>query len=188
MGRTAGFRLVLILIGFVVAMPELAKAIDPNTPGDLAVSVFVAESPDFIREWVTTPSSHGPTIRRIRKARFNQQVHAGFIVTGYTRQEDLRVDFAIDVKVTDPKGKVIFKENNWARHSGKVPSARSFILADPVLDLTIEPTDPAGQYQIEATVHDRTGKKSASGFWELDVGPYKVQQIAGADAPVGSGL
>lgn len=171
MGRTVGFRLVLTLICFVVAMPEIAKGIDPNTPGDLAVSVFVAESPDFIREWVTTPSSHGPTILRIRKARFNQQVHAGFIVTGYTRQEDLWVDFAIDVKVTDPKGKVIFIKNNWARHSGKVPGARSFILADPVLDLMIEPTDPAGQYQIEATVRDKAGKKSASGSWELDVWP-----------------
>jgi len=170
MVRTVGFRLVLTLIGFIIATLELAEAIDPNAPGDLAVSVFVAESPDFIREWMTTPSSHGPTIRRIRKARFNQQVHAGFIVTGYKQQEDLRVDFAIDVKVTDPIGKIIFGKKIWAQHSKKISSERSFILADPVLDLMIESSDPEGKYQIEATVHDRVVRKSASGSWELDVG------------------
>lgn len=167
---TAGIRLVLPLIGLIIAAPELAKAIDPNAPGDLAVSVFVAEAPDFIHEWVTTPSSHGPTIRRIRKARFNQQVHAGFIVTGYKRQEDLRVHFAIDVKITDPIGKVILNESNWAQHSEKMPNERSFILADPVLDLMIESSDPGGKYRIEATVHDRAAGKSASGSWELDIG------------------
>lgn len=169
MRRTWAYKSVLSLILFVIATPGPAGAVDPNAPGDLAISVFVSESPDFIREWVSTPSSHGPTIRRIRSARFNQQVHAGFIVTGYTRQKDLWVNFAIDVQVSDPTGKVILNQTNWARHNEKMPSERSFVLADPVLDLLIESSDPAGRYRIEATVHDQVGRKSASGLWELDV-------------------
>jgi hypothetical protein len=65
------------------------------------------------------------------------------------------------VQVTDPTGKVILDQTNWARHNGKMPSERSVILADPVLDLLIESSDPAGRYRISA---------SASGLWELDVG------------------
>lgn len=167
---TSGCRVVLTVIVALIATPELAVAIDPNAPGDLSVSVFVAESPDFIREWVDTQSSHGPTIKRIRSARFNKQVHAGFIVTGYARHKDLRVNFAIDVQVTDPTGKVILKQANWARHNEKMPIERGFILANPVLDILIESSDPGGRYRIEATVHDRAAGKSASGSWELDVG------------------
>lgn len=167
--QTLKFRLILSVIISVIAVPELAMAIDPNPPGDLAVTVFVAESPDFIREWVNTPSSFGPTIRRIQKARFNQKVHAGFIVTGYTRQENFHVNFVVDVKVTDPNGKVILEGKDWARHSKKMPSERSYILADPVLDLMIETGDPPGKYRIETTVHDLVAGKTASGYWELDV-------------------
>ena len=169
MMQNLSFRLIFSVIVSVIVMPELAMAIDPNPPGDLAVSVFVAESPDFIREWVDTPSSFGPTIHRIRKARFNRQVHAGFIVTGYTRQENFQVNFVVNVKITDPTGKVILDQKSWARLSNEMPKERSFILADPVLDLMIETSDPAGKYRIEATVLDMVSGKTASGSWELDV-------------------
>jgi hypothetical protein len=167
--QTLNLRLILSVIISVIAMPELVLAIDPNPPGDLAVSVFMAESPDFIQEWVNTPSSFGPTIHRIKKARFNQQVHAGFIVTGYTRQENFQVNFVVNVKITDPTGKVILDQKSWARLSNEMSKERSFILADPVLDLMIETGDPAGKYRIEATVLDLVAGKTASGSWELDV-------------------
>jgi hypothetical protein len=165
--------LSLLTIATVIGLVEssLVSAIAPNAPGDLAISVFVAESPAFIKEWLTTPSSHGPTIRRLRELRFNQQAHAGFIVTGYTQQENRGVNFAVDVEVIDPKGRIILQQKDWALHKRNVPAERSFILADPLLDLVIEPTDPSGKYQMNGTVRDLVAGKSARGMWEIEVKP-----------------
>jgi hypothetical protein len=63
----------------------------------------------------------------------------------------------------------MFERKNWARHSKKILTERSFILADPVLDMMIEPGDPIGKYRIEATVHDHVSGKSAVGSWDIDI-------------------
>lgn len=162
---------LFVAIVTALTIPQPVSALDPNAPGELALSVFVAESPDFIKDWVTTPSSYGPTIRRVRSLPFNQQAHAGFIVTGYTQRDDLSVKFVVDVEVIDPKGQTMFVRKDWARCEDKVSTPRSFILADPVLDLLIEPNDPAGRYQIKGTVRDLVAEKSAVGSWEIEVGP-----------------
>lgn len=52
---------LFVAIVTALTIPQPVSALDPNAPGDLALSVFVAESPDFIKDWVTPPSSYGPT-------------------------------------------------------------------------------------------------------------------------------
>ncbi len=150
----------------LILVPLFSYASEPMTvtePGDLNVTVFITDSPEFIKEWVETPPSHGPTIRRIKEAKYNQMVHAGFSITGFSKDSDSKVDFVVAVQVKAPDGTVLMQENQWAVHTKKVLIDKGVIIADPVLDMTFEPSDPAGSYKISAIVFDKISKKKAKG-------------------------
>jgi len=150
----------------LVMLPFNAYALEPmpiNPPGDLLVTVFITDSPEFIKEWIETPPSHAPTIKRINEAKFNQMVHAGFAVTGFTKGSDSKVNFVVAVQVKAPDGTILMQENQWASHTKKVLIDKGVIIADPVLDMTFEPSDPAGNYKISAIVTDKLSGKRASG-------------------------
>lgn len=147
-----------------------AFAAEPNVPGELSVTVFVSPTDTFIADWLETQPEHGPTIKRIKEAKANQLVYVGFVVTGYTRARDRTAALDVDVRVLDPSGEELFQQDGFARYSGS-PARRGFLLADPVLELMIEPTDPMGRYTIEAVAHDRDSGRAAKGQTALDIAP-----------------
>ena len=165
MNRTSLFTCCLILASTVVP----TQALDPNAPGDLSVIVFASPTEDFITEWVSTPATHSPTIRRISEARTNELVHVGFIVTGYTRSDDDTVRLQVDVAVRFPDGRALFEQRDFSGFKGKPKSESAFVLADPVLLVMIESGDPLGTYTIEATVRDLATGKSQRGIAELTI-------------------
>jgi len=148
----------------------IAFAIEPNSPGDLSVIVFVSPTDRFIEEWISTPPEHGPTIKRIQEAKADQLVYVGFIVTGYTTDDNGSTTFDVDVRVVYPSGEELFKKDKFAVYHG-APRSAGFVLADPVLELMIESTDPMGQYTIQAVVHDRVIGKTATGEAVLNITP-----------------
>lgn len=160
------FSIVLLLF------PKGTFALEPmtiNAPGDLQVIVFVTDSPEFIKEWRETPPSHGPTIKRIKEAKYNQLVHAGFAVTGFTKDSNSKVNLVVAVRVKTPDGKILFQDNQWASHTKKVTINEGIIIADPVLDMTFELSDPAGNYEISAIVMDKLTGHKASGTTTLKI-------------------
>ena len=158
---------VALLAVLVVGM---AFAVDPNAPGDLSVTVFVSPTDKFIEEWFATPAEHGPTIKRIKEARADQLVHVGFVVTGHTAGENGATSLDVDVRVVYPNGEELFKQDKFAKYNG-APKSAGFVLADPVLQLMIESTDPMGQYTIQAVVHDKVTGTTATGETSLNITP-----------------
>ncbi len=162
-----------LLIALICILSPLSTyALEPmavNSPGDLHITVFITDSPEFIKEWVKTPPSHAPTIKRIKEAKYNQMVHAGFAVTGFSKGADSKVDFIVAVQVLAPDGSVLLQENKWAVHTNKVIIDKGVIIADPVLDMEFEPNDPAGNYKISAIVTDNISGRKTSGSATLKI-------------------
>ncbi len=159
-----------IMAVWALLVAGIAFAIDPNAPGDLSVTVFVSPTDKFIEEWFNTPAEHGPTIKRIKDAKFDQLVHVGFVITGHTAGENGRAAVDVDVRVVYPKGDELFRQDKFARYDG-APKQAAFVFADPVLQLMIESTDPAGQYTIRAIIHDNVTGKTATGEASLNITP-----------------
>ncbi len=155
-----------------IIIPFFVHALEPmtvNSQGDLHITVFITDSPKFIKEWIETPPSHAPTIKRIKEAKYNQMVHAGFAITGFTKGTDSKVDFVVAVQVLAPDGSVLLQENKWAVHTKEVKINKGVIIADPILDMVFEPTDPAGNYRISAVVTDNISGKRSSGLAILKI-------------------
>jgi hypothetical protein len=61
----------------------------------------------------------------------------------------------IDIKITKPDGTTYFEAKDVPGWDGKYRySERSMQLADAVIKMRIEPTDPLGKYTVNATVRD----------------------------------
>lgn len=166
---TLSYRLLVVVAIFITVTP--AAAIDPSPPGQLALEIFLSPSTAFMSEWTNTPSSYAPRIKRIRSVRIGQPAHAGFLVSGYSRRDDLTIDLVTDVRIIDPNGKAIFEQAGWSHDKKKVLVQPSFVLATNILDLMLEPGDPIGKYTIEASVHDQVSNKLAKASYVVEVLP-----------------
>lgn len=156
----------LLLIIACLLFPMASYAIEPmptNSQGNLYVSVFIIDSPEFSKEWINTPASHSPSINTIDEVSYNQMVHAGFAITGFSKGKDSRVNFVVAIQVENPDGKIILQENEWSVHTKKVVQDKGIIMAASLLDMTFPRSVPSGSYKISAIVTDKISGKSASG-------------------------
>ena len=103
-------RIYWVLLLFVWASSSLAE----NTPGptakmsgDLGLVIVASDSPDYIKKWLTTPSSHAVTIKRLKVAKPNQLIVAAFLVTGMSGNSEGNYDFSISFYVLDPNQKTL---------------------------------------------------------------------------------
>lgn len=164
----AGCWLALFLGGAAIGAEQL-QHVRQNEPGVLDIQVFATDDLGFMQEWKTTPPDRGPTIHRIRMAKFNEMFHVGFIVTGCVRNPEGYVSFTMDLKVTSPDGQLAADEKAWAVHNARLDAEQGLILVDQTLDVVVESGDPAGKYLFEATVNDQVSGKSAIGMYEVVV-------------------
>ena len=161
-------RIYWVLLLFVWASSSLAE----NTPGptakmsgDLGLVIVASDSPDYIKKWLTTPSSHAVTIKRLKVAKPKQLIVAAFLVTGMSGNSEGNYDFSISFYVLDPNQKPIYGQRNYATGKGKLPVKPMLVMADPALDIVLENSDLEGVYTIVAQVHDLvTGKKADDAY------------------------
>jgi hypothetical protein len=81
-----------------------------------------------------TPSSHGVTIKRLKKAKPSQLIVAAFLVSGASPDTMGNFSFSVNYHVPDPNDKAIFGERDYANGSGTSPKPPAFIMGDPALD------------------------------------------------------
>ena len=162
--RTKMVKSFLIAL-FCILIPFSSYASEPmagNLQGDLHITVFITDSLEFMKEWIKSEPTPAPTIRTINEAKYNQKVHAGFAITGFTKGPDSKVNFVVAVQVLAPDGSILLQGEKWAVYTNEVTIEKGIIIPDPFLEMEFEPTDPAGNYKISATVTDKISDKKAT--------------------------
>jgi hypothetical protein len=142
-----------------------------NTPGNPYLEVLVSDSTRFIKEWISTPLSHTPEIRRVNETRYNQKVYAGIVISDFGIDSSSNVDFVIGIDVIDPNGAVVLRNDAFAVHKGQVKGGSGVIMSNTVLDMMFGAGDPVGVYKINATLTDNIAKKRATGSTSLTITP-----------------
>jgi hypothetical protein len=136
---------------------ERAYALDANDVGDLRLEVAASASPEYLKDWVSTPSEHGVVIKRLHEAYPGKTVYVAFIATGYTPDSNGKVDLVAHWALLGPNGKTIFSEENYATYAYKNEKP-GFVMLDPALDILLEHSDPAGTYKVLGVLEDRVAK------------------------------
>ena len=157
--------LISLIIWCNLSFAEISPGPEPKETGNLGLLIVASETSEYIKEWLTTPSQHGVTIKRLRTAKPNQLIVAAFLVSGISANTDGNYEFSINFYLLGPDKKPIFGQRNYAKGKGKHPSKPTYIMADPALDIVLENSDPAGMYTIVAQVTDIvTGKKASNSY------------------------
>ncbi len=165
------FRLTIFFITFClsnISLAEVAPMPSPKAEGDLGLIIVASGTPDYIKEWLNTPASHGVTIKRLKKAKPNQLIVSSFLVSGVTPDKDGNYSFSVSFYILDPNNKPIFGKRDYAKGKGTTPVNPSFIMADPAMDIILEDTDPAGMYSIVAQVTDLVSGKKTDDTYNIE--------------------
>ena len=156
---------IVILLWSSLSFADLSPGPKPNKAGNIGVVIVASHSPKFIKEWLTTPSDHAVTIKRLKSSKPNQLIVTAFLVTGTSPDSNGNCNFSVSYKLIDPNKKIVFGKRNYAGGKLKQPSKPTFTMADPALDIILEPSDPEGVYTIIAQVTDLvSGKKSTNEY------------------------
>jgi hypothetical protein len=162
------YSLLLFFLLPGAGMAEPTPGPDANTPGDLKLVIVASESPDYINEWLTTPSNHPVTIKRLKIAKPNQLIVTAFLVTGMSGNKHGHYEFSVSFYVLDPDQKPIFGQRNYAHSKGELPTKPTFIMGDPALDIVLEESDPEGIYTIVGQVHDLVAGSKADNAYKIN--------------------
>ena len=146
--------IVILLALSQASLAEIVEGPKPNTTGDIGLEIVASGTPEYIKEWLSTPSSHGVKIKRLRVVKPDQLIVASFLVSGMSSDDNGDYSFSVSMYILGPNGEPIFGERNYAKGTGKVPDKPVFVMADPALDIVLEESDPAGDYKIVAQVED----------------------------------
>ena len=133
-----------------------------NPRGDLQLTVFITDSPDFLQGWINAPPSHALNISTIAETELNQLVSAGFAITGFTKGPGSEVDLVVGFQISAPDGSILFREDKWVVYAEEVSIDKGVIITEPLVDIRAESTDPVGNYTISATVIDKISDTKAT--------------------------
>lgn len=153
-----------VLGSFAAPAGELMKA---REPGDLAVVIAAAPSPDYIHEWLTTRYEEKPTVPGVHETSRGKWLFISFLVSGLTPSAELAYDFEAGFRLLRPDGSILFDEPVHARNRSKSAARRGFVMADPALDLLFDASDPIGTYTLEVTVRDKVAKIEAKASYDI---------------------
>ena len=156
-----------MLCGASFSYADLTLGPKPNKAGDLGIEIVASKTPDYIKEWISTPPKHQVMINRLKEVGPEQLIVTAFLVTGMSSDSSGNFEFSVSFYLLGPDKKPIFGQGNYAIGEGKHPDKPTFIMADPALDLILEHSDPEGTYTIVAQVTDRMNGKKADSFYEI---------------------
>jgi hypothetical protein len=159
--------LAIIVSGFSYA--EITPGPQAKSKGDLGLVIVASDSPKYIKEWVSTPSEHGVTIRRLKRAKPNQLIVSSFLVTGLSADVQGNYSFSVSFYLLGPNGKAVFGQSDYGKGSGKLPDKPVLIMADPALDIVLEQSDPPGEYSIAAKVKDLVNGNVATDTYTIEL-------------------
>ena len=163
-------RRIAVLFFLVVCADSVADVLpmpSPNPQGELGIIIVASDSPDYIHEWLTTPPSHGVTIKSLRVTKPEQLIVSSFLVHGVIPNQEGHYSFSVSFYLLGPDGKPLFGARDYAKGEGEIPANSAYIMANPALDIVLEDSDPPGIYTIFAQVVDITNGKKADAIYKI---------------------
>tara|TARA_R110002124_G_scaffold91022_2_gene231892 strand:- start:1736 stop:2260 length:525 start_codon:yes stop_codon:yes gene_type:complete len=137
--------------------------------GHLSLVIVASDTPGYIEEWLSTPSEHAVTVRRLRQAKPDQLVVSAFLASGLTANPQGEYAFRVSFYVLDPNGKAILGARDYAGGSGVLPDKPMLIMADPALDIIFEKSDSMGTYTIVAQLMDLIAGTKTDASYKIDL-------------------
>lgn len=150
-------------------------AMDPEAPGHLKGYIHLADNPKFIDAWSKWPS-HAP-VKTVDHFTYGQTMHIAFIVTGYSLNDESKMDVAVDYKVIAPSGSTLFDEKDYASARGRMEPKPGFVAANPALVLMPDEDQEVGCYKIQATFRDLVSKTEAQTETEFWLKPWDPELV-----------
>ncbi|MFO0389144.1 MAG: hypothetical protein ACK502_05430 [Alphaproteobacteria bacterium] len=164
------FRGIIFLILLGVNVPALAEVASQDT-GILKIHAF-ASKVDPVKIWFETKPPAAPKFTRIHTVGVNEPFHVAILIHGLKLDEQRNYKGIIDIKIIRPDGEILLSEKKYSQLAGKASDEykeylRTFKMVDPALVITMENTDPKGEYLIEATLHDEVSKDQIQAVYKL---------------------
>ena len=147
-------KIMMISLGYLlpclalVAMGE--KKPDAGAPHQIQASILIVDSKEAIAEWVMSPK--GGDAGRIRSVTVGKRVFLPIVVTGLETADFGQPGIVADMQIVSPDGSVMFNARKCSGANFGDPRTPGLVVLNPVVDLTSEPGDPLGTYEIRATV------------------------------------
>ena len=168
-------RMLPVLAILACALPSLATAaMGEQKPADgaeqkMQASILIVDSPDAMSKWVKNPK--GGDTGRARSVTIGQKILFPVVVTGLKTTDFGQPGIVADMQFISPDGKVMFDSKKWGVGANRGdPRTPGLVVLVPVIDLTFEPGDPLGTYEVRATVTYGARTASASEKFALITG------------------
>ena len=168
---------LLYLFAFLILNLGLVMN-DPNPPGNLKVFIGISDSPRYIEEWVAKQPSESVRVPYQKEFFFGEILHIAFIATGYSLEENSKMNLSVDYQIIDPDGKKISNELDYAETKAVIDAKPSFVMMFPALDLWFDEEEKAGRYKIIAIAHDHISGKSVEGEADFNLMPWDEKLVA----------
>jgi hypothetical protein len=119
--RPLGNRFAITKLHNKVQHQALRSGPQAKSKGDLGLVIVASNSPKYIKEWVSTPSEHGVTIKCLKAAKLDRLIVSSFLVTGLSADVQGSYSFSVSFYLLGPNGKPNFGQSNYAKCSGELP-------------------------------------------------------------------
>ena len=131
---------------------------DPNVGSakGFTAQLLMTENEEFFREFAQGGAVKFDGTTHVRR---DVPVFLTLFITGPGLDASGAAEVVADIIIRKPDGTVYFEGMDAPCWTGKYPyTPESTQVADAKVKLRIEPKDPAGEYCVEATVHDKSKK------------------------------
>ena len=118
----------------------------------LSVTVFAKDLKGII--YVSNQTEVFDQDNIVREYILEETAYCSFFVQGFSTDSTGAYNLSADIKLSDPQGKVVFEEKNYATAKGSISQSQKMIILDSSFDLVFDETDLIGMYTLEIHVKD----------------------------------
>jgi hypothetical protein len=124
--------------------------------------LIVDANDELFKEWKEFGES-------IRDAPSDAPIYIGCIVSGFGTSERGFANLRVDVEAIAPTGEVLLRQDNFAVYDRVPEPGSDTVIADTRFDLTIESSDPEGDYTIRAIATDLVSGESTEARHQVTI-------------------
>lgn len=145
--------LLLTLASALALLPATAEALDAMPAGSLKAYAVSGDSSEMRRANILSSGTEMPSGNKVL-FRTGEGASAAVIVTGYSRDDDGRVDIDASFHFIANDGRLLFRRDAYARARRRITQETGFISLAPALEISFDSNDPPGKYRLEFIVTD----------------------------------